>query len=310
MVIGGPDGYCVVLSPQKPEDVVELKGHVGDVLDVKWFPSGEVSAARGRFLTPSQVVLTASSDLSLRVFSGIDGINPRTLKGHTRAVTSTHIVGVGRQVLSGSKDSSVRLWSVGQGTEDKKWIVPDGKFVDGMVVIDDAEGLSALGGADGDSIILAASPDGSLTAYSLASESGADPAFVVQPDVYSNLISIDYSPKLQAIVTGHQNGTVAIRHLKTLRAVEGSIEDTSPTLVMRNESPIYSAVFDDRDGGILIGTSSGLPCRLGLEVDGSEFKVETKEEYGGWEAVGIETWAIASDGVWCAGGEGGVMTRY
>lgn len=43
MVIGGPDGYCVVLSPQKPEEVLELKGHVGDVLNAKWFPSGEVS---------------------------------------------------------------------------------------------------------------------------------------------------------------------------------------------------------------------------------------------------------------------------
>lgn len=256
------------------------------------------------------MVLTASSDLSLRIFSGIDGINPRTLKGHTRAVTSTRIVGVGKQVLSGSKDSTVRLWNVGQEAEEKKWTVPDGKLVDGMVVVDDAEGVKTLGGAEGDSIILAASPDGLLTAFSLASDSGAEPAFAVQPDVYSNLISIDYSPKLQAIVTGHQNGTVAIRQLKTLRAAEGSIEDISPTLVMRNESPIYSVVFDERNGGILVGTSSGLPCRLGLEVDGSQFTVDTTEEYGGWEAVGIETWAVAPDGVWCAGGDGGVITRY
>lgn len=240
----------------------------------------------------------------------MDGINPRTLKGHTRAVTCTHIVGVGKQVLSGSKDSTVRLWNVGQGAEEKKWVVPDGKFVDGMVVVDDAEGLKTLGGAEGDAIIIAASPDGSLTAFSMASESGAEPAFVVQPDVFSNLISINYSPKHQAIVTGHQNGTVAIRHLKSLRAAEDSIEDVSPTLVMRNESPIYTAVFDERNGGILVSTGSGLPCRLDVKFDGSEIKVETKEEYGGWEAVGIETWTIAPDGVWCAGGDGGVMTRY
>lgn len=48
MVIGGPDGYCVVLSPQKPEEVLELKGHVGDVLNAKWFPSGEVSPLQCR----------------------------------------------------------------------------------------------------------------------------------------------------------------------------------------------------------------------------------------------------------------------
>lgn len=225
-------------------------------------------------------------------------------------MTSTHILGVGKQVLSGSKDGTVRLWSVGQGTEEKKWVVPEKKFVDGMVVVDDAEGLKALGVAEGDSIILAASPDGSLTAFSLASDAGAEPVFLVQPDVYSNLISIAYSPKLQALVTGHQNGTIAFRRLKTLRAEEGSIGDIPPTLVMRNESPIYSVAFDERDGGLLVGTGSGLPCRLNVEEEGTGFKVEVKEEYGGWEAVGIETWAVAPDGVWCAGGEGGMITRY
>jgi len=52
LVVGGPDGYCAILSAG-PEGlgsgsgtgVVELKGHVGDVLDVKWFPSGEVSCS-------------------------------------------------------------------------------------------------------------------------------------------------------------------------------------------------------------------------------------------------------------------------
>ena len=46
MVIGGPDGYCLIL-PTTPDarvdhGKVELKGHVGDVLDVQWFPSGVV----------------------------------------------------------------------------------------------------------------------------------------------------------------------------------------------------------------------------------------------------------------------------
>lgn len=45
MAIAGPDGFLVVV-PCGPEgdmgDKVEMKGHVGDVFDVKWFPSGEV----------------------------------------------------------------------------------------------------------------------------------------------------------------------------------------------------------------------------------------------------------------------------
>jgi hypothetical protein len=33
----------VVLDPAHPSEALQLKGHVGDVLDAKWFPSGEVS---------------------------------------------------------------------------------------------------------------------------------------------------------------------------------------------------------------------------------------------------------------------------
>ena len=54
--MGGPDGFLVVL-PSGPEgrveDAVEMKGHVGDVLDMKWFPSGEV----GDFLSAFAKIL-------------------------------------------------------------------------------------------------------------------------------------------------------------------------------------------------------------------------------------------------------------
>lgn len=49
---GGPDGYCYVQdladsqTGQPRAKPLKLKGHVGDVLDVKWFPSGEVKIIR------------------------------------------------------------------------------------------------------------------------------------------------------------------------------------------------------------------------------------------------------------------------
>jgi proteasomal ATPase-associated factor 1 len=49
MVVCGPDGYCVVVPcgpDARIDEKVELKGHVGDVIDAKWFPSGEVSHFR------------------------------------------------------------------------------------------------------------------------------------------------------------------------------------------------------------------------------------------------------------------------
>ena len=45
LAIAGPDGYLCLMSTsasKHDEAPVLLKGHVGDVLDVKFFPSGEV----------------------------------------------------------------------------------------------------------------------------------------------------------------------------------------------------------------------------------------------------------------------------
>jgi hypothetical protein len=92
-----------------------------------------------------QVILTASSDLSIRIFGAKDGINPRILRGHTRAITCLHILGIGKQVLSGSKDGTVRLWDVGSGKEVGKWDMEGRKGVEGMVVVDDERGLRELG---------------------------------------------------------------------------------------------------------------------------------------------------------------------
>lgn len=63
-----------------------MEGHVGDVLSCRFFPSGEV-------------VLSAGSDLQMKIWSVSDGVSPATLKGHTGGVTDTAIVSRGRNVL-------------------------------------------------------------------------------------------------------------------------------------------------------------------------------------------------------------------
>ena len=148
----------------------------------------------------------------------------------------------------------------------------------------------------------------------------------------ANLVSIDYSSSLGVIVTGHTDGTIAIRRITDLGRI---------ACLKRNEASIYSVKFDGDD--LLVGTASGLPARLRVEVDSigleqDDGKVDTevvekttndqqlgkqdaessqapgirlvvREEYAGWEAVGVECWTVGKDGVWCAGGEGGVR-RY
>lgn len=81
---------------------LRLTGHVGDVQAASFLPS-------------SLVLLTASSDLTLRLYSAQDGICPRIFKGHKRAVTSTAILGRGKRIVSASLDGTVRVWDVRAG---------------------------------------------------------------------------------------------------------------------------------------------------------------------------------------------------
>ncbi|KAL7422129.1 hypothetical protein Q5752_002772 [Cryptotrichosporon argae] len=289
LAIGGQDGYLVVLPLSAPSAALVLSGHVGDVLSTCFFPSG-------------QVLLTTSSDLTARVFSATDGANPRTLRGHTRAVTAARILGVGKEVLTASKDGSVRLWTVGSAKEEARWDA-GGAVEDIAVVSAAALGLD-LDDADVSderkcTAVLAFRQDGAVAACNLA-HSRAPPLFVLDNAVGSNLLCAAVDTAAGLLATGHANGVVALRLLGALTE--------APTLVRRNESPVYSLLFETGEGGVdlLVGTGAGLPARL--RVSGTT-EVRVVEELAGWEAVGVECWARSEAGVWCAGGEGGVR-RY
>jgi proteasomal ATPase-associated factor 1 len=250
-----------------------------------------------------QVILTASSDLSIRIFGAKDGINPRILRGHTRAITCLHILGIGKQVLSGSKDGTVRLWDVGSGKEVGKWDMEGRKGVEGMVVVDDERGLRELGLSDGQKGVIVASREG-LSVW-VAEGGKGRLAKVVETGEEAGLVCVGYGPELGVLVTGHTNGVIVIHPLSSFCPTKES--SALPTRLRRNESPIYTLVLDGKD--LLVGTASGLPCRLALEQVGEGWRARTKIEYAGWEAVGVECIAIGKDGIWAGGGEGG-LRRY
>ncbi|WVW83404.1 hypothetical protein I302_105423 [Kwoniella bestiolae CBS 10118] len=308
VVVGGPDGYCAILpmSLNSSEKEVYLRGHVGDVRDVRWFPSGEV-------------ILTASSDLSIRIY-GRDGINPRTLRGHTRAITSIHILGLGRQVISASKDGTIRLWDVSKGEEVKRWLVglESRMTIEGMLLIDQPSSINTLG-LEEERVMLLNVQDG-VWVQPFSSDDRGDGWFI-RNDFGSQLISIDERDGV--VVLGYMSGVVEIMDLGRLRKPSSSID---PALyegkegrvdrikrIRRNESPIYSlhlAPSGDRDQlDLYVGTSSGLPCLLNIRVREDRFEVEIKDELAGWEASGVECWGKVGENVWCAGGEGG-LRRY
>ncbi|TFK37257.1 WD40-repeat-containing domain protein [Crucibulum laeve] len=80
--------------------------HLSSITYLKFFPS-------------SRVLLSAGADFSLCILpadlppNAPVRIEPaRTLRAHKRSITSTAIIGVGRNILSSSLDSTIKLWDV------------------------------------------------------------------------------------------------------------------------------------------------------------------------------------------------------
>lgn len=334
LVYGGPNGYCYVhplTTPNgdaKPHPPLELKGHVGDVLDVKWFPSGSV-------------VLTAAMDATIRIFSAENGINPRTLKGHKRAVTSLDILGVGKNVVSGSKDGSIKLWDVSKGvclstiyTEGFAGVEKIATGKDAKVVRDRLLGSGSIEGgfepkhADGeivsdtaDKLLFAglSSSAGNISLYDLASKEPILRTFPHIPLSTSSLPnypaaakggaihSIVYDANRYLLATGSARGVVVVRDVRMLdKDGSGALHVFRRTEAAINDLAFVKSASSSSMIDLVIAPESGLPCRLGIPADTGE-PVTCVEEYAGWEPLSIESVSVGRGGqVWVSGAEGGI----
>lgn len=81
----------------------EKDGHFNDINNCKFFPSGIV-------------LLTAGSDTRLKIWSIEDGRCGATLTGHKAGVLDTAIVERGKNIVSSSRDGTVKVWHVGTQT--------------------------------------------------------------------------------------------------------------------------------------------------------------------------------------------------
>ncbi|XP_046420097.1 proteasomal ATPase-associated factor 1-like [Neodiprion fabricii] len=97
----GSQGELQIWEVQRGVIRRTLEGHVGEIYQCRWFPSGVV-------------VLGGGADWRTRVWCAQTGKCPVTLVGHTAPVTDMVIVERGRNVITASKDGSARLWDVGE----------------------------------------------------------------------------------------------------------------------------------------------------------------------------------------------------
>ncbi|GAA5858223.1 hypothetical protein JCM8547_005696 [Rhodosporidiobolus lusitaniae] len=295
VVVGGRDGQAKVVEVVKFEGGQEgrklgkgketaLRGHQGDLTGLEFFPSNEV-------------VLSASSDMSLRVFSATDGSSPRHLLSHTKRVTCLSILRSssssgphkGRLVLSSSLDGTVKLWEVSSSSVLKTWVLS--QPVTAMEVFQDGE--ADVEEVTSGKYALAAHSDGTVSIVDLSSPESSPALVILKTDASSALDSISilpvpHSPGYRAITVGSRSGLVSLFLLPPLplsppftlspaitwRRTEGS----SIRSVLLSPRPATSAAYPNRFGpkapphtharfSVLVALSDGLAYRALVEIE-------------------------------------------
>ena len=296
--------------------------------------------------TNLQVVLTASSDATIRVFSSTSGINPRTLTGHKRAVTTTAILGVGRNILSGSKDGSIKLWDVGAG---KCISTVYNKSFLGVETIAIGPGARALresirkreSGPESDTAgILPAEADFEpRTLAGELAEDTADKLVIAGLSSGNGLLAIfdlaskkpiietfPHVPKTAAVPGDRQSGMIhavaydpetrllasasakGIIVVRDIGTMSGSGDCVNTWVFSRNQAIVNDLAFIKTSSGVdlVVTPASGLPFRADLSAQ--DGSVQVIEEYAGWDAVPVNSVVVGTGegNIWMAGGEGGL----
>lgn len=272
---GGPSGTLHVgeWAPAAPDPFavpIPLAGHCADITSVRFFPSGEV-------------VLTTSLDATARIYSALDGANPRTLTGHTRAVYASAMLGRGREVLTGSLDATVRLWDVGAAHTTATLDADDG------VCALDAHGPQhAVGGTARGTLAVwdvraGAAP--AATATAPAAPDGGDARGITALAVGADRVAV-----------GTRTGVCAVYDVRRL---------TEPVAaVWRNTAEVADVQWSGADA-VCVATRDGLPFRWTCAPS-----VRATDEYVGWDADAVDALRADAHGTLVAAGAAGAWAMY
>ncbi|GAA5834307.1 hypothetical protein JCM3766R1_005179 [Sporobolomyces carnicolor] len=326
IAIGSRDGQCRVIEIVKFDDhgserlrkgkEVALRGHVGDITSVDFFPSNEV-------------VLTASSDMSLRVFSTTDGTCPRHLKGHTKRVTGTHILHggphKGREVVSSSLDGTLKLWDLSTGVNTRTWRLSHPISSLHVISSSNASELSASSNVLDGRFAFCGHPNGTISLVSLSPNESAPESSLVTPittlkcssSVHSSVETLSYDAEDRLLAAGSRNGSVTLFRLpecplEQISVVEIDAVRTWTRTQGSSIRSIQSRRSDDGQLSLFVASSDGLPYQASIvfvDDDNDESTDKVKVEVVG-EFVGLNCdpctgiLATPEGTVWTSGGSG------
>ncbi|RPD64431.1 WD40 repeat-like protein [Lentinus tigrinus ALCF2SS1-7] len=299
------------------------KAHVSTVTSLRFFPS-------------SRVVLTSGADFALSLLSAeppesssytTAKLTPaRTLRGHTRAVTSTGIISRGRNVLSGAKDGTVRLWDIPSGAQIRSFAAGTNHFIPVLALSTGERWKEADGATDdgqqpeanadprevdtSDKVVFCALQDGSFELFDLRTKDGVYRSPAGRPGTRSALQTIAYSPEAGLLATGSASGLVSLYDVRTLghgpvvsfRRNEAPVEDLA--FVKLADAPFSLASSESAEAsevGVAVATEDGLPYVAEVRPSGPRVRAELVgtdcDAVRLVRAVGRDVWTAADDGV-------------
>lgn len=302
------------------------KVHLSTVTSLHFFPS-------------SRVLLTAGNDFTLNILPAEPlqhGVTPppispaRTLRGHTRAITSTAIISRGRNVVSGAKDGTLRLWDIPTGAQIRMLGAGKGKYVPILSMsAGERTHSQANACAEGDSdavtdidprevdtldkIVVCGLQDGSFEVFDLRTKQCAFHSSESAP----MLNAVAYESTHGLIATGAADGTIKLYEMRALetplcafRRNHAPIEDLTflslgPEAFRHTTPDIPSSTNHSPTTGLAIATEDGLPYIADVHPSGPNVRAELVG--GNCDCVSSVKWGAGS--VWTAADDG-VVRQY
>ncbi|PPQ76024.1 hypothetical protein CVT26_005553 [Gymnopilus dilepis] len=286
------------------------KPHLSGITSLKFFPSSRVLLSSG--LDFSLSILPADLPEVSTQYGG--RVSPvRTLRAHSRTVTDTAIIALGRNVVSSSLDSTIKLWDVSSGEVitsyyavsgitamslgDRPPVPPDGEEAVPPTSTDQREIPETSS-----KVVFCALDNGAFQAFDLGLKKSVFRAPTPTPP--SSLTTITYSQSSNLLATGSAKGLVTIYDTRSLampvtsfKRLETSIEDLS--FVHRSNGEVALAV----------ATSDGLPYVASVVPEGPAVSAELV----GVDCDSVRNVTVRSDGgtseIWFASDDG-VVRRY
>lgn len=287
----------------------QSRPHVTQITSLKFFPSSRVLLSSGLDFTLT-ILPAELPDSSAQVPSYGARISPvRTMRAHTRMITDTAIIAVGRNVVTSSLDATIKLWDVSSGDVissisaqggvvsmslgDRPPAPPDGEETTPPTATDAREMPETSS-----KVIFGGLENGSFQLFDLGFKKSMYTS--PKPLTRSSLTSIAYSQSAYLLTTGSSSGLISVYDTRSL---------TTPlTSFRRLETTIEQMAFMNNSNGeveLAVATSDGLPYIASVVPEGPSVLTELI----GVDCDPVRNVTVRDRDVWCASDDG-IVRRY